>query len=424
MKKAFYSRYLLPDWKSPLIEDAALLVENGKVRYVGKRDQVKKLGGFEEETDFGISLVMPSFVNAHTHVAMIVLRGLGEGLKLEDWLRKIWKAEEKMDEDVLEIASLYGLSEMVSSGITTFIDFYNVPPMVKALKKIKARAMLTLAFMDKVKYMEEESWKRLKRIDYYLSLTKSVCSKLALGPHSLYTCSSEILKEIKEISDKFNLSIHIHLAETRDEIKNVLRDKGKRPLGVLKELGLLNDRLIAAHGVHLGEDEIIELSRSKATIVHCPRSNSRLGSGIAKVAEMLKREVNVALGTDGPASSENFDIFEEMRTCIYIQRALLESSSAISIRDCIKMATENGGKAVRMNVGSLKPGREADFIVIDLKGLEVTWDILTSVFYLTNKDRIRYVYIGGEKIFENGEILSIDINEVKLKAFEALSSLL
>ena len=189
MRKAFYSRYLLTDWKSPLIEDAALLVENGKIQHVGKRDQAKKLGGFEEETDFGISIIMPSFVNAHTHVAMIMLRGLGEGLRLEDWLKEIWKVEEKMDEDILEIASLYGLSEMVSSGITSFIDFYNVPPMIRALKRIKARAMLTLAFMDKVKYMEEESWKRLRQIDYYLSLTKSVSAKLALGPHSLYTLS-------------------------------------------------------------------------------------------------------------------------------------------------------------------------------------------------------------------------------------------
>ncbi len=362
-----------------------------------------------EVVDLGRRLIMPGFVNSHTHVAMVLMRGLGDGLPLQSWLRRMWEVEEKLDEKALEKASLYGLAEMASSGITAFMDFYNVPPMVRALKRIKLRAVLTLAFMDKVEYMKEESWKRVRTVDRYLRMTKEVGAALAIGPHAPYTCTIEMLNEIGKLSKKYRLKIHTHLAETMNEALRIRRECGERPLGLLKKAGLVNERLVIAHGIYLTAEEMRELGKARTTVVHCPRSNSRLGSGIAKVGELAGHGVNVALGTDGPASSEDFDMFEEMRLALYLRRAKERRSISMPVLEALKMATENGARALNLDSGLLKEGRPADFIVLNLDKVRFSWDVLTSAFYSLGREDVEEVYVGGEKVYHKGEVMGIDM---------------
>lgn len=423
MRKLIRSKRLLVDAGTPLIQDGAILVEEGRVVYSGAYEGVKG-ERYEEVINLGDRLLMPAFVNSHTHLAMILMRGLGEGLPLKKWLNLMWKVEGSLNEEDIEIGSLVGLSEMVASGISAFMDFYNVPPVLKALKQIKARAVITLAFMDRVRYMEEESWRRLKLIRRYADMAKRAGAKLVIGPHAPYTCSKDLLYELAKVSEREGLMVHTHLAETKDEVKLSLKEHGKRPLRLLDDVGLVNERLIAVHGVHLNREEIGLLSKVKAKVVHCPRSNSRLGAGIAPVEAMLRAGITVALGTDGPASGENFDMFEEMRAALYVQRGRISSASLPSIRSILEMATSKGAETLSLPIGSLRPGNYADFISVDVKGLEPTWDVLTSAFYSLNKSSIERVYIGGELVAERGRIIGLGYEELRRRMKTVLEKLI
>lgn len=380
-----------------------LYVEDGLVVGPGKGELI----------DLGNKLIMPGFVNAHAHVAMVLMKGLGDGLPLSSWLERMWTVEEKLDRNALEKASLYGLVEMVSSGITSFMDFYNIPPMVQALKRIRLRAVLTLAFMDKVEYMEDESWRRVKEVDKYIKMVREVGASLAIGPHAPYTCSIEMLKEVGRLSKKYGLRIHTHLAETMGEVLRVKKEHGKRPLALLTEAGLVNERLVAAHGIYLNMAEMAELGKARATIVHCPRSNSRLGSGIAKVGQLMKYGVNVALGTDGPASSEDFDMLEEARLALYMRRARERRPNSVSAVDVLRMASVNGAKALGLKAGLLKPGRFADFVVFNLDRIGPSWDVITSAFYSLGRFDVEEVYIGGERVYHAKGVPGLDVGGLR-----------
>ena len=385
-----------------LHRDGKLYVEGGLLANHGDGELI----------DFGNKFVMPGLVNAHTHAAMVLMRGLGDGLPLRSWLERMWAVEERLDERALELASLYGLVEMVSSGVTSFMDFYNVPPMVRALKKVRLRAVLTLAFMDRVRYMEDVSWRRVREVDKYIGMAREVGATLAIGPHAPYTCSIEMMNELGRLSEKYGLIIHTHLAETLGEVLRARREYGKRPLDLLKEAGLLNDRLVAAHGIYLNDAEMAELGRAGATIVHCPRSNSRLGSGIAKVGRLMKHGVNVALGTDGPASSEDFDMLEEARLALYLRRVREGRPSSVLVVDALRMASENGAKALGLKAGRLEPGWPADFVVFNLNEVGPSWDLMTSAFYSLSKHNVEEVYIGGERVYRPGEASGIDVERL------------
>ncbi len=402
-------------YRARYIWDGRRLHRDGKLYVEGG---LLKDRGDGELIDLGDRLIMPGFVNAHTHAAMVLMRGLGDGLPLRSWLERMWAVEERLDERALELASLYGLVEMASSGVTAFMDFYNVPPMVQALKKVRLRAVLTLAFMDRVQYMEDVSWRRVREVDRYIKMAEEVGAKLAIGPHAPYTCSIEMMKELGRLSEKYGLIIHTHLAETLYEVLQAKREYGRRPLALLKEAGLLNDRLVAAHGIYLDDLEMAELGRAGATVVHCPRSNSRLGSGTARVGRLMKHRVNVALGTDGPASSEDFDMLEEARLALYLRRARERRPGSTSITDVLGMASENGAKAMGLKAGRLEPGWAADFVVFNLDKVGPSWDFMTSAFYSLGRCDVEEVYVGGERVYYAGEVPGVDVEGLRREVEE------
>ncbi|MGC8969311.1 MAG: amidohydrolase [Conexivisphaera sp.] len=414
-RSAFLARLMLPDARSQWIERAALLVEDGVVVSAGAREELD-LTGFDV-VDLGDVAVLPGFVNAHTHAAMSLLRGYGDGLPLHAWLERVWGVEAEMDQESIYYGSLLGVAEQLSSGITSFVDFYNVEPMLRVLREVPLRGVLTLAFMDRVEYMVEESWRRLRNIDGYLSLVREEGRgrvELALGPHAPYSCSPEMLGALADASRRLGLRVHTHLSETAEDVSRVREESGLTPAAYLDKFGLANERLIAAHGVHLTNEELSLLGRRGASVVHCPRSNSRLGTGIARIREMMDAGINVALGTDGQASSDSLDAFEEMRLMVYLQRARTGNPAALSARDALYAATLGSARAAGLgDVGALRPGYRADFVALDLRSIQMrpAWDLTTNVVMSSGRAEVRRVYVEGEPVVEGGRVMLRGLEE-------------
>jgi len=395
MRTLYRSRLLLPSSGSAIIKDASILVEDGIIKGVDADNGLRKEWRQEETVDLGNSLVMPSFSNLHTHLAMVMLRGVAEGKPLDLWLKDMWSIEGMLSHDQLRAGSVVGLYDLVNSGITSFIDFYDVMPMLDALKYFRVKATIGLPFLESGEGMKEESWHRLRMVKHYDDLITSAGARMALAPHSTYSCSEELLRELAKLE---GYPVETHVSETYEEVRDLKGRTGLTPFKYLRNVGLLNGRLIAAHGVYITQEEIGLVRDSEAILVHCPRSNARLGSGIAPVSRLLKGGVRVALGTDGPASGEDFDMFEEMRMAVYFSRASARNPSALGIREALYMATEAGHRALGLGSGRLEGGHPADFISIGLDRLPVTWDLLSSVIYGASSSIIKDVYLDGDPI--------------------------
>ncbi len=422
-RKLFLTEFLLVDPRDLWITDAAMLVEDGRVMDYGRREEMDPQGA--EVVDLGKTAVIPGFVNAHAHTAMAMLRGVGDGLTLQEWLtKKVWPIEARMSRDHIIYGNLLGIAEQLQSGITAFVDFYNVEPMAEVLKEMPMRAVLTLAFMDRVEYMEEESWRRIDRVEDYLELVHRVGGgriKLALGPHAPYSCSEELLSRIAMKANEVGLKVHTHLSETTTEVEEIRRMTGLTPVFYLDTLGLVDDKLIAAHGVHLTEEEAALLGRKGASVVHCPRSNSRLGVGIADIALLRTQGVNIALGTDGPASSDSMNMLEEAKFMIYLQRAMKGGPAVAKAREALIAATVGSARAAGLeDVGTLRKGFRADFIVFDLESprLNPIWDLTTNIMMGATTADIKGVYVGGEQLVEGGNVHMKGLSKALEKARE------
>ncbi len=401
-----------PEWQ--LISDPALLVDNDKIVYAGS---FKKGLEHDEIYDLGNSIILPSFANTHSHVAMTLMRGIGEHDNLQAWLEKIWNIEGKLKHEDLVIGDVVGIGEMLESGITSFLDFYDIKPMVDALVKLNfpIRAKLGLSFLDTVEYMKEESWKRVQQVDEHAKFLSKYGIEMVLSPHSLYAVSRELLAEISKIS---GYKIQIHLSETLKEREEIRKMYGLSPVQYLNSVGLLRKGLIAAHAIHLNDDEILQMANAGINVSHCPVSNSRLGSGIAKINKMQELGINVSLGTDGAGSSETLDMFEEMKLAIMLSRAS-NMSTEMNARKALKMATLNGHEALGIKGGFLEAGMLADFITVDLEKIKPSWDLISSIIYQGGKEAVKDVSVGGRLIKENHRLIFEDVlQDYKLKLID------
>lgn len=430
MRRAFRSRLLLPDVDTGWVEDALVLVDDGYVVYAGRyrRDLV---AGYEL-VDLGRSAVIPGLVNAHTHVAMVLLRGLGDGAPLHEWLRRhVWPIESSLSERDIYYGNVAGVAELLMSGVTCFADFYNIEPMLEVLERVPMRALLTLAFMDEVEYMREVSWRRLEEVSRYKLLVESRTNgraRLALGPHAPYSCSPDLLKRVGEKAVEHRVPIHIHLSETREDVELSIKRFGARPVEYLNSLGLLSsNKLIAAHGVHLDEREVELIASSDCSVVHCPRSNSRLGSGVIDLPRLLRRGVNVALGTDGPASSDSMNMLEEMRVAVYLQRAVSQDPGVVRAPEVLRASTTGGAKALGFkDVGRVAAGYRADFVVFDLDSIRLnpSWSLTTNLVMSATDRDIKAVVVNGDLVVEGGSVKIKMLEGALEKIREVVSELL
>jgi 5-methylthioadenosine/S-adenosylhomocysteine deaminase len=380
-----------------------ILVEEGKIKKIKKflnQKAKEKIDGKEEKA------VLPGLINCHTHSAMILFRGLAEDLPLEKWLKeKIWPREQKLTEDDVYWGTKLASLEMIKSGTTTFNEMYWFEEaQIEATKEMGQRAKIGLVLLD---FLPMGDKKHVKKIisKYPQFLKRNSKISFALAPHAIYTVSKENLIWAKKFAQKYNLILHMHLAETEGEVKECLKKHKLKPVEYLERIGFLGKNCIFAHSIWLAEREIEILKSKGCSLVHNPCSNMKLASGIFPW-QKVKGKINVCLGTDGPASNNSLDMFEEMKFGVLLQKINSMNPTAISVKDIFQMATKKGAKALRINSGEIKVGKLADLILIDLNKVQTLphYDLISNLVYSGGGCCVSDVICDGKVLMRDGKI--------------------
>lgn len=392
-----------------------ILVRNGIINEIGD-------GEYEVEDKCNIKVIdgkdhcaLPGLINCHTHGAMTLLRGYGEGLPLMRWLNeKVWPMENKFNENHISIGTQLAAVEMFRSGTTTFNDMYFFQQTVfEVCEELNIRAVLGIPLIGDAWQKQLENAMELS--DFIEKNDDKNLVKSMLAPHSPYTLDSSALSEIAKAAKKSNKNIHIHIAETEDEVKIIQNKYGKTPCELLLDTGIFDNNVVGAHCVHLTDQDIKIILDKNVNPVYNPQSNMKLASGVARVNEMLEKGINVALGTDGCSSNNNLNMFEEMQTGSLMQKLWYKDATIMDGATMLKMSTENGARALGYNnLGKLKNGYLADIILLDMNKPNMcpTYDINSNLVYSANGSEVDTVIVNGEIVMEKGEFISIDEEKI------------
>ncbi len=421
MSKEFLltAAWLFPAWDTEPLREGALLIQGTQIVEIGPAGELKSKYPFVPTEDLGQALIFPGLVNAHTHASMTIFRGLADDLPLMTWLQEyIFPVESHLKAEWVYWGAKLAVAEMLRSGVTCFCDMYLFEPwVIRVVEETGVRAALGEGLFDfpSPGYGPLEAGLALTE-DLLKGYEKHPRINIIVCPHAVYTCSPETLKKVWEIAERHDALVHIHLSETKEEVKQCLERYGRRPVAHLRELGLLNENLHVAHAVELTEEEIELLAERKVSVAHCPESNLKLGSGVARVPEMVAAGVRVTLGTDGPASNNDLDLLSEMRTAALIQKGLRRDPTVLPAQEVFRMATEEGAKALGFpRCGRLEPGFEADLAVLDLLRPDLTpiHDPLSLLVYSARAGAVSGVMVAGRWLLREGQILTFDEAETR-----------
>ena len=399
--------------------EGLLVVEDDRIAYCGPYDE-NWLGKCSETVDYEGAWIMPGLVNCHTHSAMTLLRGIRDDSNLHEWLEDyIWPAESQFTADLTTEAVQLALAEMLLSGTTTFNDMYNpqgveIDRIYQTVRQSGMRCYFSPTLFSSESETAEETLARTRAIIEKILSYNDEDFQIMVAPHSPYACDEALLKGSLELARELDLKLHIHVAETQDENKIILKRYGKRPLAFLKGLGYLEQSAIFAHGVELNPSEIADLADSPVSIAHNPISNLKLASGVAPVTDLLAAGVTVGLATDSVASNNNLDMFEEVRTAALLQKMRAGDATQFTIEQALKALTIEGAKALGLEdkIGSLETGKQADFIVIQPKGrlhLYPLENMLSHLVYAVKGSDVQDVYIAGQQVVRGGQVLTVDV---------------
>ena len=411
----------------PVFRDGAVAVKGGAIAGVGPREDIEKRFIFSTDADFGDGrrkAIFPGLVNAHTHAPMVLLRGLADDLPLKDWLEKhIWPMERKwlgpeFVNDATELACL----EMLKAGVTTYNDMYFFEShAARAVKLLGMRAVLGAGVVDFPTGLAENTDEYLARAEKFIrKFQGEELITPAIAPHAPYTCGPDGQKKAAAMAEKYNVPLHMHLAETEWEVGEIQRLYGQRPVEFLDSLGVLSPRLIAAHCVWVDDGEIEILAKRGVCVPHCPESNLKLASGFAPAAKMLRAGVKVILGTDGAASNNDLDILGEMGTASKIQKAVSGDPTAMDARTIVRMATRWGAEALGLGgmTGSIREGKSADLVVLDLDKPHLTpiYNIYSHLVYSARPSDVQHVMVAGRPVVKDGRLTTADEGGILEKA--------
>ncbi len=403
--------------------NGAIAIKNGKIAAIGENILEKYTGNV---IDGKGKIAIPGMVNTHTHAAMTLLRGYGSDNPLRIWLEKyIWPAEEKcISYEFVKDGTDLACYEMLRNGITTFVDMYFYEDAVaQSVHQAKMRAVICTGILDFPNpgaRTPEEGLEKTK--DCIQAYKNDEHIFPCVGPHAPYTCAPATLIKAMEIAEEYDTLFHIHVAETEFEVKQMEKLYENTPVKHLNDIGVLNERVLAAHMVHPTEEEIELLAEKGVKVAHCPESNLKLASGIAPVVEMMKKGVVVGLGTDGAASNDDLDLIGEMRTAALIHKGFRRDATVLSAKEALAMATREGAKAVRLDdkIGTLEKGKYADLVLINVNEPHVQplYDPYTQIVYSGKNFDVDTVIIGGEIVVKNKRVITIDKECVLNKAHE------
>lgn len=400
-----------------IIENGYLGTEGKKIAFVG--DKIPEDYRYDTVIDASGKTVMPGFSNAHCHTAMTILRSYSEGYKLQEWLNeKIFPIEDKLMGNEIYWGTMLGIAEMLRFGSTLVNDcYYFMEDAVKAYTEAGFNANVSrcvMNFEDKSDYSDDYRMKECIELYKNYNGASDDLIRVEMFPHAVYTCSFNYLKFVAEQAEKYNMPITSHLSENATEVSDCIKKYGKTPPEVYKEAGLLKDTTLMAHCVHLTDSDIPYLKGHY--IAHNPKSNLKLGSGIADIYKYKEAGINIAIGTDGASSNNNLNMMSELNYAALLMCNKNSDPSLVSPYEILKMATLNGAKAMRRETkGILDKGYDADFIILNTDEIYhcPNHNIINNIVYASTGCEVETTVVNGKILYNKGEYKTIDIERVK-----------
>ncbi|HWR28118.1 MAG TPA: amidohydrolase [Candidatus Thermoplasmatota archaeon] len=374
------------------------------------------------EADFKIDgthkLVLPGLINTHTHIPMTLFRGYGDDMVLGDWLaQRIWPVEAKLDKKAVEAGTELGLLEMISSGTTSYLDMYFFEETIaKVTERVGMRGFLGFALID-FDTPEYDAGELIPQCEQFVRRWKNnPLISPVIAPHSTYSCKPETLQKALDIATRHHVPLHTHCSETRDEVYDIEKKYGVRPVEQLKKHGLLQKDTILAHCGWITKNEILDMKTAGVSVSHCPVSNMKIATGgFAPVPELLDAHVPVGLGTDGAASNNTLDMFETMKFCALVHKNHRWDPTVLPAQTVVDLATLGGAACLGMRhaLGSVEEGKTADLIMIDLKKPHLTplHDPVSHLVYAVRGTDVCTTIVNGTPLMLEKEFLTIDVEK-------------
>jgi 5-methylthioadenosine/S-adenosylhomocysteine deaminase len=407
-----------------VLENYSIAIEQGLIVSIMTRTESEQAYPEAESIELPDHVLLPGFINMHTHSPMTLMRGYADDMDLDVWLREhIWPAEQEfVGPSFVADGARLAIAEMFRAGTTCFNDMYFFPDVIgETCLAAGIRASIGVPLIetqtawasDIDSYFEQglrlhDEW----RSEPLLSITFS--------PHAPYSVSDETLRRVATHSRELEVPVHLHLLETNWDIKHSLQHHEAHPLHRLRDLDLLNSRLLAVHMTQLSSEDIDQLAQSGVHVIHCPQSNLKLASGICPLASLLEAGVNVALGTDGAASNNDLDLLSEAQTAALLAKGISGNAKAVDAFQALEMLTINGAKALGIDklTGSIEVGKAADLCAIDLSCPETQplYHVVSQVIYAASRRQVSDVWVAGRRVLDSGQLTTIDLEEVTRKA--------
>ncbi len=412
----------------PNLERGSVVIRGGEIIAVGPSSEIDKQYSAKTVIRAGGMAVAPGFVNAHTHVPMVLFRGIADDLDLMDWLQNyIFPAEAKnVDREFVKWGTRLGAAEMIRSGTTTYADmYYFESDIARETKAAGLRGVLGETVLD-FPAPDNKTWDAAMEYmrKYAAEWKGDSLITPAFAPHAPYTVSADHLKQVRALATELGIPILIHVSETKNELQQVAQaHDNMTPGAYLDSLGFLGDDVLAAHGVWLTPDEIKTFAAKKVGVAHCPESNMMLASGVAPVVDMVKAGVDVGLGTDGPAgSNNNLDMVEEMASASRLQKVTRGDPKAVTARELLRLATIGGANALGLGdkIGTLERGKRADVVIIDLQQAKTqpVYSVESAIVYAASGSSVVTTIVDGKILLRHGQVLTVDEKQAIAKAKE------
>ena len=446
--KQFVDYIIEADWLAPvvpqrqLLEQHAIAVQDGVIVAIQPKNEIHRHFHAAQQLELDGHILIPGLINLHTHLGMSMMRGLADDVALMQWLQQhIWPVEQSfVAERFVRDGALLGCAELLQSGVTCFNDMYFFPQATAEAAILSGmRAYIGLVVMDfPTKYAHDADDYLAKGLAIRDEWRDSDLIRATLAPHAPYTVGDKTFEQIVTYAEQLDLPIHLHLHETQQEVEESLTKFGVRPIERMRQLGVLDPRLIAVHSVAMNEQDLDLMQSHRVNVCHCPSSNLKLASGIAPISAMLKRDLNVGLGTDSSASNNRLDIWTEMRTAALLAKAQQQDAAALPAWQALEMATIHAARALNADssIGSLEVGKRADICAVNLQHINSMpcYDPISQLVYACGREQVTHVLVDGElqyqKLsFQPGVYAGIEPTEIKeivqlwqakLKPFKAM----
>ncbi|WP_084226722.1 TRZ/ATZ family hydrolase [Nitrosospira sp. NpAV] len=419
------ARWIIPvEPPGAVLHDHAIAIDKGLIQAILPIAEAQTRFAPGERIVLRHHALIPGLVNLHIHAAMSLMRGMADDLPLMEWLHNhIWPAETRhVDAGFVFDGTRLACAEMLRGGITCFNDMYFFPEAsIQAALASGMRSAMGMIIIDfPTAYASDADDYLAKGLALRDRYNHHPLLSFCFAPHAPYTVSDRVFANVLTYAEQLDLPIHVHLHETDDEIRNSLKTTGVRPIERLHKLGLLGPNLIAVHMVHLNSDEIGLMAQQGCSVAHCPSSNLKLASGLAPIASMLEKGINIGLGTDGAASNNRLDMFEEMRFAALLAKGQSGRADTLPAWQALQMATLNGAKALGLGAltGSLVAGKAADIAAVDFSSLELApcYDPVSHLVYAAGREHVSHTWVNGKMLLNDGELTMLNEQELLLRA--------